>query len=86
MQRLEILVLRQENDLMRQQLTALATELASLRERIGRNSFKPPSSDGQDHPFAETLQVTSHPGNAKAVAASGVASQVIQALGRSCCR
>ena len=35
--------------LLQQQLTALATELASLRERIGRNSrnsSKPPSSDG----------------------------------------
>ena len=46
----EIRVLRQENEQMRQQLTALAAELASLRERIGRNSrnsSKPPSSDGQ---------------------------------------
>jgi hypothetical protein len=33
-------VLRQENEQMRQQLTALAAELASLRERIGRNSRK----------------------------------------------
>jgi transposase len=42
-------VLRQENEQLRAQLTALATELASLRERIGRtsrNSSKPPSSDG----------------------------------------
>ncbi|MGL6133438.1 MAG: DUF6444 domain-containing protein, partial [Prochlorococcaceae cyanobacterium] len=34
---------------LRSQLTALATELAQLRERIGRsfrNSSKPPSSDG----------------------------------------
>jgi len=41
--------LRQENDQLQQQLTALATELAELRERIGRtsrNSSKPPSSDG----------------------------------------
>jgi transposase len=41
--------LRQENEKLRVQLTALATELASLRERIGRssrNSSKPPSSDG----------------------------------------
>jgi hypothetical protein len=46
----EIGVLRQENEQMRQQLTALAAELASLRERIGRNSrnsSKPPSSDSQ---------------------------------------
>ena len=45
----EIQALRQENDKLCNQLTALATELASLRERIGRssrNSSKPPSSDG----------------------------------------
>jgi transposase len=44
----EIQALRQENDELRGQLAALATELASLRERIGRssrNSSKPPSSD-----------------------------------------
>ncbi|MEA5424502.1 DUF6444 domain-containing protein, partial [Synechococcus sp. CCY9202] len=38
-----------EMEQLRAQLTALATELASLRERIGRssrNSSKPPSSDG----------------------------------------
>ena len=38
-----------EMEQLRVQLTALATELASLRERIGRssrNSSKPPSSDG----------------------------------------
>ena len=48
-QREEIQALRRENDELRAQLTALATELASLRERIGRssrNSSKPPSSDG----------------------------------------
>jgi len=48
-QQREIQALRQENDELRSQLTALATELASLRERIGRssrNSSKPPSSDG----------------------------------------
>ncbi|MFN9645341.1 MAG: DUF6444 domain-containing protein [Cyanobacteriota bacterium] len=41
--------LRRENDGLRVHLTALATELASLRERIGRssrNSPKPPSSNG----------------------------------------
>ena len=44
-----ILVQQQEIEQLRSQLTALATELASLRERIGRssrNSSKPPSSDG----------------------------------------
>ena len=49
-QQQEIQVLREENEQLRAQLTALATELASLRERIGRtsrNSSKPPSSDGQ---------------------------------------
>jgi hypothetical protein len=48
-QQQEIQALRQENDNLRSQLTSLATELASLRERIGRssrNSSKPPSSDG----------------------------------------
>ncbi|MFN9387870.1 MAG: DUF6444 domain-containing protein [Cyanobacteriota bacterium] len=44
-----ILVQQQEIEQLRNQLTALATELASLRERIdrsSRNSSKPPSSDG----------------------------------------
>jgi len=44
-----ILAQQQENDELRSQLTALATELARLREQIGRssrNSSKPPSSDG----------------------------------------
>ena len=43
-----ILSQHEEIELLRSQLTALATELASLRERIGRssrNSSKPPSSD-----------------------------------------
>ena len=46
----ELIVTQQEEiDELRSQLTALATELTSLRERIGRssrNSSKPPSSDG----------------------------------------
>ncbi|MCH9714389.1 MAG: IS66 family transposase [Cyanobacteria bacterium] len=44
-----ILAQQQEIEQLRSQLTALATELASLRERVGRssrNSSKPPSSDG----------------------------------------
>ena len=44
-----ILAQQQEIEQLRSQLAALATELASLRERIGRssrNSSKPPSSDG----------------------------------------
>ena len=48
-QQQEIPALRQENDELRVQLTGHATELANLRERIGRssrNSSKPPSSDG----------------------------------------
>jgi hypothetical protein len=43
-----ILVQQQEIEQLRSQLTALATELASLWERIGRtsrNSSKPHSSD-----------------------------------------
>ena len=45
----EIQVQRQEIEQLRTQLNATATELASLRERIGRtsrNSSKPPSSNG----------------------------------------
>jgi transposase len=48
-QQQEIPALRQENDELRVQLTALASELAQLRERVNRssrNSSKPPSSDG----------------------------------------
>jgi len=44
-----ILAQQQEIEQLRSQLTALATELAGLREKIGRssrNSSKPPSSDG----------------------------------------
>jgi cell division protein FtsB len=37
-QQREIQSLRQENDELRLQLTALATELAQLQERIGRSS------------------------------------------------
>jgi hypothetical protein len=45
----ELVALQKDNEQLRSQLTALATERASLRERIGRssrNSSKPPSSDG----------------------------------------
>ena len=45
----QVQALLEENEQLRAQLTALATELAELRERIGRssrNSSKPPSSDG----------------------------------------
>ena len=45
----ELRAQKEEIDQLRGQLTALATDLASLRERIGRssrNSSKPPSSDG----------------------------------------
>jgi transposase len=44
-----IVAQQQENAELRNQLTALATELASLREQVGRssrNSSRPPSSDG----------------------------------------
>lgn len=44
---------QQENEQLRAQLTALATEHAELRERIGRtsrNSSRPPSSDGPGFP------------------------------------
>ena len=45
----ELRAQKEEIEQLRAQLTALATELAQLRERIGRssrNSSKPPSSDG----------------------------------------
>ena len=45
----ELQAQKQEIAQLRDQLTALATELSELRERIGRssrNSSKPPSSDG----------------------------------------
>jgi transposase len=44
-----ILAQLRESEQLRGQLTALASELAQLRERIGRssrNSSNPPSSDG----------------------------------------
>ncbi|MFN9646347.1 MAG: DUF6444 domain-containing protein [Cyanobacteriota bacterium] len=55
----EIQVLGRENDELRVQRTALATELASLRERIGRrsrNSSKPPSSNGPGFKAARAAQ------------------------------
>jgi transposase len=48
-QQAELQAQQHEIEQLRNQFTALATELASLRERIGRssrNSSKPPSSDG----------------------------------------
>lgn len=45
----ETLALRHENEQLRAQLSAIVTELANLREQIGRssrNSSTPPSSDG----------------------------------------
>jgi transposase len=51
-QQAEIQQLRQENEQLRHQLTALATELAGLRERLernSRNSSRPPSSDGPEY-------------------------------------
>jgi hypothetical protein len=55
-QQQEIQVLRQDDEQLRAQLTVLASELASLRERISRtsrNSSQPPSSDGPGHRCAE---------------------------------
>ena len=45
-----VMVQQEQSQQLQQQLTALATELAGLRERLertSRNSSKPPSSDGQ---------------------------------------
>ena len=53
---------QQEIEQLRAQLHALASEVASLRARIGRssrNSAKPPSSDGPGHRCAEALRATS---------------------------
>jgi hypothetical protein len=47
----QVQALREENEQLRAQLTALAAELTGLRERIGRksrNSSRPPSSDGPE--------------------------------------
>jgi len=88
-QQQEIQALRQENDELRNQLTALASELSSLRERIGcrsRNSSKPPSSDGPGHRSAEALRATSHRSGARAVAVSAAANRGIQDPVRSSCR
>ena len=48
----EIRVLRQENEQMHQQLTALAAELASLRERIGRANKAPSPASIASYFFA----------------------------------
>ena len=63
-QQQEIQALRRENDELRSQLTALATELANLRERIGRsshNSSKPPSGPPESL-SGTTLAAPSQPG------------------------
>jgi septal ring factor EnvC (AmiA/AmiB activator) len=78
-QQKEIQALRQENDELRRQLTALATELAQLRERIGRsswNSSKPLSSDSP---------AFKPPERRKAVAANAEASRAIPGKGHSRC-
>jgi hypothetical protein len=65
-QQAEIQQLREANEKLQQQLTALATELASLRERIGRNSrnsSRPPSSDGPGHRCAEGFAYLCHESN-----------------------
>lgn len=70
-QQQEIQALRKENDELRSQLTALASELASLREQIGRssrNSSKPPPAMGPG---------SSSRSDARAVAANAVASRAI---------
>ena len=59
-----ILAEQQEIEQLRSQLTALATELAGLREKIGRssrNSSKPPSSDGPGYRCAEDARIDVNP-------------------------
>jgi len=80
---------QQQIDQLRNQLTALATELASLRERIGRssrNSSQPLSSDGPGHRFAEALRALSRLNATRVVAASEAASRATPDQGRSRCR
>ena len=81
--------LRQENDDPRIQLTGLATEVANLRERIGRstrNSSKPHSSDGAGYCCAEALRPKIHRCVAMALAASAANTQTIPDPFQSCCR
>ena len=81
-QQQEIQALRQENDELRSQLTSLATELASLRERIGRssrNSSKPPSSDGPGFKPPERRKGSGRK-------RGGQPGRIILDQGRSCCR
>jgi len=62
-QQAELQAQQQDIELLRSQLTALASELAQLRKRIGRssrNSSNPPSSDGPGNSCAEALWATSH--------------------------
>ena len=75
-----ILAQQQEIDQLRRQRTALVTELASLRERIGRssrNSSMPPANDGPG---------LKPPNGARAVAASAADSRAIPARDLGCCR
>jgi transposase len=73
-QQAELQAQQQEIEQLRNQLTALATELASLRERIGRssrNSSKPHASDGPGFKLPEQRKGSSrkrggqhdHPGS-----------------------
>jgi hypothetical protein len=65
----QVQALRDENDQLRQRLTALANELTELRERMGRhsrNSSKPPSSDSQGYRYAEGF-ANKPPGRRKSI-------------------
>jgi transposase len=58
----------EEIEQLRAQLTALASELASLQERISRtsrNSSNPPSSDTPGYCCTEALRATSRPDRRK---------------------
>ncbi len=66
--------------MLRAQLTAMSTEPASLRERIGRTR-----AISLNHPPAMVL-FFSRRSSAKAVVSSGVVSQAIPEMGLSCCR
>lgn len=78
----------QENVEPSYQLTALATELASLREPTGRSfrsSSSPPSSDGRGFCCTESISATRHRNVAKLVAASAVDKQAILDSHLVCC-
>jgi transposase len=92
-----ILSQQQEIEQLRSQLTALATELANLREQIGRssrNSSKPPSSDGPGFKPPERRKGSGrkrggqpgHPGSGPELLASERVDEVVEHYPDACRR